>query len=201
MAVGQWFYQSAGAARGGRAPAPGRGGGRPLSFGPVERARAIEAIEGGAAARQRAHGGVLPARRANSDAPDASAAPTNTPTLWQFSSGLHCSRTVRCATARPSPPCSPSTAMGACASCRGFGRAVIGVDWGWSFPTTNSRCALAIKAIQTPAWKEIHDDLLRYAETAGIPRDTPWSHLSAEQQHWVLEGQPDFKEGQWNKKW
>jgi len=48
------------------------------------------------------------------------------------------------------------------------------VDWGLVIP--NDKLTLragAIKAIQTPAWKEIQDDLLRHAETAGIPRDTP----------------------------
>jgi excinuclease ABC subunit A len=33
----------------------------------------------------------------------------------------------------------------------------------------------AIKPLQTPAWKDCQDDLLKYAGEAGIPRDTPWS--------------------------
>ena len=167
-------------------------------LGRVERARAIEAIE---VALQRGNGRMAVYCLPESDAPDANATPTNTPTLWQFSSGLHCpDSSLRYSAPQPAM-FSFNSAMGACASCRGFGR-VIGVDWGLVIP--NDKLTLragAIKAIQTPAWKEIQDDLLRHAETAGIPRDTPWSHLSAEQQHWVLEGQPDFKEGQWNKKW
>lgn len=44
----------------------------------------------------------------------------------------------------------------------------------------------AIKAIQTPAWKECQDDLLRHAEREGIPRDTPWNQLSEAHKNWVM---------------
>ena len=42
---------------------------------------------------------------------------------------------------------------------------------------------------------------MRHAEAAGIPRDTPWYKLTAEQKHWVIDGAPNYKEGQWNKQW
>ena len=42
---------------------------------------------------------------------------------------------------------------------------------------------------------------MRHAETHGIPRDTAWNKLTAEQKHWVIDGEPGFKEGQWNKRW
>ncbi|TNY03170.1 hypothetical protein, partial [Escherichia coli] len=58
----------------------------------------------------------------------------------------------------------------------------------------------AIKPMQTPAWKDCQDDLLKYAGEAGIPRDTAWKDLSAEQRHWVIEGTPNWK-GNWNKQW
>ena len=58
----------------------------------------------------------------------------------------------------------------------------------------------AIKTIMTPAWAEIHADLLRHAGEAGIPRDTAWSQLTEAQRHWVLNGAPDWK-GKWNKQW
>ncbi len=94
-----------------------------------------------------------------------------------------------------------NSAVGACDTCRGFGR-VIGVDYGLVIP--NDKLTLragAIKTIQTPAWKEAQDDLMRHAEAAGIPRDTPWYKLTAEQKHWVIEGTPGFKNGNWNKQW
>ena len=94
-----------------------------------------------------------------------------------------------------------NSAVGACDTCRGFGR-VIGVDLGLVIP--NDKLTLragAIKTIQTPAWKEAQDDLMRHAEAAGIPRDTPWNKLTDEQKHWVIEGTPNYKEGNWNKQW
>ena len=36
----------------------------------------------------------------------------------------------------------------------------------------------AIKPIQTPAYQECQDDLMRHAEAAGIPRDLPWAQLT-----------------------
>ncbi|MBH1963855.1 MAG: excinuclease ABC subunit UvrA [Comamonadaceae bacterium] len=123
------------------------------------------------------------------------------PDLWRFSTGLHCPDSdLRYREPIPSM-FSFNSAVGACESCRGFGR-VIGVDWGLVIP--DQRLTLragAIKPIQTPAWSECQDDLMRHAETAGIPRDTPWSKLTADQQRWVIEGTPNFKEGNWNKQW
>ena len=154
----------------------------------AERARVIEAVE---LALQRGSGQmtayVLPQE--------------GEPLLWKFSTGLHCPESGR-RYAEPVPAMfSFNSAVGACPHCRGFGR-VIGVDWGLVVP--DERLTLragAIKPIQTPAWKECQDDLMRHAEAAGIPRDTPWSKLTPEQRHWVIEGTPHFKEGNWNKQW
>ncbi|RYY91838.1 MAG: excinuclease ABC subunit A, partial [Comamonadaceae bacterium] len=120
---------------------------------------------------------------------------------WRFSTGLHCPDSdIRYADPIPSM-FSFNSAVGACEVCRGFGR-VIGVDYGLVIP--NDKLTLragAIKTIQTPAWSEAQDDLMRHAEAAGIPRDTPWSKLSAEHRHWVIQGTPNYKEGNWNKQW
>jgi excinuclease ABC subunit A len=122
-------------------------------------------------------------------------------TVWKFSTGLHCPESdLRYADPIPSM-FSFNSAVGACETCRGFGR-VIGVDYGLVIP--NEKLTLragAIKTIQTPAWAECQDDLMRHAETAGIPRDTPWYKLTPEQQHWVIHGTPNYKEGNWNKQW
>ncbi|MDO9359821.1 MAG: excinuclease ABC subunit UvrA, partial [Polaromonas sp.] len=120
--------------------------------------------------------------------------------MWRFSSGLHCPDSdLRYAD--PSPSLfSFNSAMGACETCRGFGR-VIGVDYGLVIP--NDKLTLrsgAIKPMQTPAWKEAQDDLMRHAEAAGIPRDTPWNKLTPEQQGWVINGSPSWN-GKWNQHW
>ncbi len=121
--------------------------------------------------------------------------------IWRFSTGLHCPDSdLRYAEPIPSM-FSFNSAVGACEACRGFGR-VIGVDYGLVIP--NDRLTLragAIKTIQTPAWKEAQDDLMRHAEAAGIPRDTPWYKLTEEQKRWVIDGTPGYKDGNWNKQW
>lgn len=122
------------------------------------------------------------------------------PQLWRFSSGLH-SPDSEARYSQPTPAMfSFNSAFGACEICRGFGR-VIGVDWGLVIPDHRKTLrAGAIKPLQTPAWKECQDDLLKYSGEAGIPRDTAWSQLSDSQRDWVINGSPHWK-GQWNKQW
>ncbi len=120
--------------------------------------------------------------------------------LWKFSTGLHCPESdIRYTEPTPSM-FSFNSPVGACDTCRGFGR-VIGVDYGLVIP--NEKLTLrngAIKVFQTPAWKECQDDLMRHAEAAGIPRDTPWAKLTPEQQAWVKNGSPQWN-GKWNQHW
>ena len=120
--------------------------------------------------------------------------------MWRFSTGLHCPDSDTRYT-DPTPSLfSFNSAMGACEKCKGFGR-VIGVDYGLVIP--NDKLTLragAVKVMQTPAWKEAQDDLMRHAETAGIPRDTPWYKLTAEQQAWVINGSPSWN-GKWSQHW
>ncbi len=131
----------------------------------------------------------------------ASADPSFNGELWQFSTGLHCpDSNLRYSDPIPSA-FSFNSAVGACETCRGFGR-VIGVDYGLVIP--NEKLTLragAIKPMQTPAWSECQDDLMRHAEAAGIPRDTPWHRLTPEHRHWVIHGTPTYKDGQWGKQW
>jgi len=120
--------------------------------------------------------------------------------MWRFSSGLHCPESDLRYT-EPTPSLfSFNSAMGACPVCRGFGR-VIGVDYGLVIP--NDKLTLragAVKVMQTPAWQEAQDDLMRHAEAEGIPRDTPWAKLTPEQQAWVINGSPQWN-GKWNQHW
>ncbi len=120
--------------------------------------------------------------------------------LWRFSTGLHCPDSdLRYTDPIPSM-FSFNSAVGACEACRGFGR-VIGVDYGLVIP--NDKLTLragAIKTIQTPAWQECQDDLMRHAEAAGIPRDTPWAKLTEAQKDWVIKGSPNWN-GKWNQQW
>ena len=162
-------------------------------FSGAERARVIEAIELGL---KRGSGRltVYALRPAGDDGVEPE------PELWKFSTGLHCPESdLRYADPLPSM-FSFNSAVGACDTCRGFGR-VIGVDMGLVIP--NDKLTLragAIKPMQTPAWQECQDDLMRHAEAAGIPRDTPWYQLSDAQKAWVIDGSPNWN-GKWNQQW
>ncbi len=153
----------------------------------VEKARAIEAIE---VALKRGNG------RVDVHASREGAAEER----WRYSTGLHCPESDR-RYADPQPALfSFNSAYGACETCRGFGR-VIGVDWGLVIPDAKKTLrGGAVKTIQTPAWKEAQDDLMRHAGDAGIPRDTPWSQLTPPQRDWVIEGSPTYN-GKWNQQW
>ncbi|MCZ2499211.1 excinuclease ABC subunit A [Xylophilus sp. Kf1] len=159
-------------------------------IGTAERVRVIEAIE---AALKRGAGRLTV--HATPPGDDAVAE------VWRFSTGLHCPESdIRYSDPLPSM-FSFNSPAGACESCRGFGR-VIGVDWGLVIPDDRKTLrAGAVKTIQTPAWSEAQDDLMKYAEAAGIPRDTAWGKLTQDQRDWVIEGTPGFKEGNWNKQW
>ncbi len=168
----------------------------------AEKVRVMEAIE---AALKRGSGRLMvyatTAAPALAQGADDEPAAAETTEIWKFSTGLHCPESdIRYA--QPTPSLfSFNSANGACAQCKGFGR-VIGVDYGLVIP--NDKLTLragAIKVMQTPAWQECQDDLMRHAEQAGIPRDTPWYKLTPEQQHWVIHGNPSYKEGQWGKMW
>ena len=120
--------------------------------------------------------------------------------IWKFSTGLHCADSDIRYTDPIASMFSFNSAVGACETCKGFGR-VIGVDYGLVIP--NDKLTLragAIKVMQTPAWKEAQDDLMRHAEAAGIPRDTPWYKLTPEHQQWVINGSPSWN-GKWSQHW
>ncbi|RQO61858.1 excinuclease ABC subunit A [Paucibacter sp. KBW04] len=122
------------------------------------------------------------------------------PPMWRYSTGLHCPESdLRYQDPQP-PLFSFNSSLGACETCRGFGR-VIGVDLGLVIP--DGRKTLrngAVKTLSTPAWKDSFEDLLRYAGDAGIPRDTAWNQLSEAQRDWVINGSPNWT-GNWNKQW
>src|SRR5580698_1102491 len=113
---------------------------------------------------------------------------------WRFSTGLHC---ADCDIHYKEP--SPSTfsfnsPIGACDTCRGFGRS-IGVDYGLVIP--NASLSLkegVIKPWQTDSYKECQTDLMRFARKRGIPVDTAWRDLTEAQRAWVIDG-----EGEWTK--
>src|SRR5271166_4818311 len=116
---------------------------------------------------------------------------------WRFSTGLHCPD-CEIAYKDPSPSSfSFNSPIGACESCRGFGRN-IGVDFDLVIPDGSlSLAAGAVKPWQTESYKECQADLVRFARKRGIPLDLAWRELSADQRAWVIEGEGEWKKNVW----
>jgi excinuclease ABC subunit A len=159
----------------------------------ADKARVVEAIE---ASLKRGAGRVNVYVLPEGDTDTAEQAPR----IWRFSTGLHCPESdLRYADPQPGL-FSFNSAYGACDACRGFGR-VIGVDLGLVIPDVRKTLAGgAIKPMQTPAWKECQDDLMRYAARARIRTTTPWAELTDAERDWVINGSPDWN-GEWQREW
>ena len=116
---------------------------------------------------------------------------------WRFSSDLHCPD-CDIHYQEPVPSLfSFNSPLGACESCRGFGR-IIGIDFGLIVPDENKTLAGgAIRPWQTESYRECQDDLMRFARKRDIPTDKPWKSLTQQQRDWVLEGEGDWSKHVW----
>jgi len=166
-----------------------------LRMDAADRSRMIEALE---AALRVGQGKVnvhveAEAPRSRKEA-DLDAAPAVSAS-WRFSSDLHCAE-CDIHYQEPTPSLfSFNSPLGACDTCRGFGR-TIGVDFGLIVPDeAKSLKGGAVRPFQSPSFKECQDDLIRYARRRGIDIDASWRSLTAAEKEWVLEG-----EGDWTKK-
>ena len=123
--------------------------------------------------------------------------PPQTQAIWRYSSALHCAE-CDLSYQDPTPSLfSFNSPIGACETCRGFGR-VIGIDYGLVVPDDGkSLRGGAIKPWQTRSYAECQQDMEKFARKRGIPVDTPWRELSAEQRRWVIEGEGDWSRGVW----
>src|SRR2546427_2473520 len=153
----------------------------------AERARVIEGIE---AALKIGQGkiNVYPLdAEGNPDSP------------WRFSSDLHCPD-CDIPYSEPLPSLfSFNSPLGACETCRGFGR-VIGIDYGLIVPDeTKTLREGAIRPWQSPSFHECQDDIEKYAKKRGVPLDVPFRDLSAKQREWALEGESEWVS--WRKSW
>ncbi len=119
---------------------------------------------------------------------------------WPFSARFACA-TCNIDYGAPTPSLfSFNSPLGACDTCRGFGR-VIGLDLDLVIPDPSKSLAEgAIKPWQTPSFKEAQDELMKYGAAAGIDLHAPWSRLSEAQRRWVIDGAPDWS-GKWNSQW
>jgi excinuclease ABC subunit A len=198
-----------------------------MRVGTAEKARVMEALEAtllrgnglvnvflldtetpSPAARERA--GVRAMDLAGND--DSAESPPSPPTLsraagegavWRYSSTLHCA-TCNITYSDPHPSSfSFNNPLGACDTCRGFGR-VIGVDLGLVIPDENKSLAEgAVKPWQTPSFKECQDDLTKYMKARNIPMDVPFCDLGPNDRRYVIEGDDTWRswEKDANKRW
>src|SRR5712692_8448881 len=118
---------------------------------------------------------------------------------WRFSSDLHCAE-CDIHYSEPLPSLfSFNSPLGACETCRGFGR-VIGIDYGLIVPDeTKTLREGAIRPWQSPSFHECQDDIEKYAKKRGVPLNVPFRDLSAKHRAWVLEGEPEWVS--WRKSW
>ncbi|MDR2240374.1 MAG: excinuclease ABC subunit UvrA [Zoogloeaceae bacterium] len=154
----------------------------------AERARVIEALEAALRVGQgRAHVHV----EADGEAAKGEVA-KEAGAVWKFSTDLHCAD-CDIHYAEPTPSSfSFNSPLGACETCRGFGR-IIGVDYGLVVPDeTKTLAGGAVKPWQTASYRECQDDLMRFAKRHGVATDIPWRDLPPEHRRWVLEGDPEY---------
>ena len=123
-----------------------------------------------------------------------------TDTISRFSSSLAC---AACSLSfkEPRPALfSFNSPIGACETCKGFGR-VIGIDPGLVVPDERlSLKAGAIKPWQTKSYEDCQAELMLHAGQRGVATDIAWKDLPAEDRAWVFEGDADWK-GNWTKQW
>ncbi len=157
-------------------------------FGSVDASRVVDAVESAIA---RGHGRL--SVHVLDDAGHEAA-------RWRFSTGLHCAD-CDIAYADPLPSLfSFNSPLGACESCRGFGR-VIGIDLGLVIPDEAKTLAGgAVKPWQTESFRECQRDLAKFAAKAGVPMDVAWRALSDAQRRWVVDGGDDWT-GKWQTQW
>ena len=149
------------------------------------RGRGVEALE---IALDRGHGRVQVHPLATDGTPA---------TPWRFSTDLHCPD-CDIAYRDPSPNSfSFNSPVGACETCRGFGR-TIGIDWDQVIPDpAKSLIEGAIRPFQSDSYGESQEDLMGFAHRRGIPTDVPWRDLTDADRAWVIEGEGAWDTGVW----
>jgi excinuclease ABC subunit A len=156
-----------------------------VRFQSGQRGRMVEALE---AALERGRGNVFVYLLDEDNAARTS---------WRFSSDYRC---ADCDIHYKEPI--PSTfsfnsPIGACESCRGFGR-TMGIDYSLVIPDESKTLAEgAVKPWQSKSYRQCQRDLMRYAAARKVPMDVPWRRLGKAHKHWVLEGQGKRSSRHW----
>jgi excinuclease ABC subunit A len=123
---------------------------------------------------------------------------------YRFSNKLHCAE-CDIEYRDPSPALfSFNHPVGACPSCRGFGR-IISIDYELALPDKSKTLAQgAVKPWQTGQSAECQSDLLRMCRHFGVPTNVPFNELPKNWQEFVIEGEPGYgkdEEHEWPRAW
>ncbi|MDN5849567.1 MAG: excinuclease ABC subunit UvrA [Nitrococcus sp.] len=116
---------------------------------------------------------------------------------WRFSTDLHCADCdLHYAEAQPNL-FSFNSPIGACATCRGFGRRM-GIDYALVIPDADRSLAEGvIRPWRSGQSAECQRDLMRFARERGVPTDIPWRDLPESDRCWILDGEGDAAEECW----
>ncbi len=122
------------------------------------------------------------------------------PTIHRYSRALACAQ-CKLSFKEPRPALfSFNSPVGACETCRGFGR-VIGFDAGLVVPDeSKSLAAGAIKPFAGKAYGECQVELMAHARQRGVATDIAWRDLPASDRDWVMQGDSDWR-GDWKRQW
>jgi excinuclease ABC subunit A len=126
------------------------------------------------------------------------------PTPLRFSNRLHCAQCDIEYREPSSALFSFNHPVGACPSCRGFGR-VISIDYNLALPDRSKTLAQGVvRPWQTGQSAECQRDLMRMCRHFGVPTDVPFERLSKKWQDFVVDGEPDYgkdEEHEWPRAW
>lgn len=94
--------------------------------------------------------------------------------------------------------------VGACSTCRGFGR-VIKIDYNLAIPDRSlSLKSGVVKPWRTGTGAECQADLAKFCRKRGVPMDVPFRDLPESTQRWVIDGDEDYgkdADHRWPKAW
>ena len=118
-----------------------------------------------------------------------------------FDRRFNCSQ---CSTAFPEPTAalfSANSPIGACPECEGFGRTVE-LDLAKVIPNPNLSLRQGLIAPwRTPAYREMHDWMLKCAKRARVRTAAPFREMNDAERTWLLDGEPRTEDQEWDERW
>lgn len=87
--------------------------------------------------------------------------------------------------------------VGACETCRGFGRTISFSESLVIPDRTKSLSEGCIKPFQTPSFIELQEEMMTHAKRRKFPVKKAWMDLDEADQRWVIDGEGDWESGVW----